>query len=457
MEREKTNIAIIDDKDHCITYEELGKRAEDLHNLISPRNIVLILCDYHIETVSFYYCMMKNHVVPILVDKHLDKGLLFSLVDKFKPSYIWVETTKKREIFEDFNTVAQAGEYSIAETLYPQVELPEELALLLSTSGSTGSPKLVRLSYSNLYSNSKMLIETFQLKKDDRAITTLPMNYCYGLSVIHMHWLVGGIVLITDHSLLSAEFWDFLQRHKATNFAGVPFTFDILNKMNFLSKDFPSLRFITEGGGKLDINNQRLFGENLLKKNIRFYICYGQTETTSAVTAVFPNKILEKPGSIGLPLKGMSMTIGGEESSGELLVSGDSVFMGYAMNQKECMRKENRNEKLHTGDLAYIDEEGYIFLKGRISRYIKILGRRISLDEVEGLLYEKFKEIEFACCGEEDLLIIYYNGFDLTQELKDFCRERLGIHKKTISIRNIECIPRNKSGKIIYSDLHNGL
>ncbi len=447
----KDRIAIEDKDQKRLTYSELDALSKAYLWKIPERAVVFILCDYHMDTVAFYYCMMNNHVVPLLLDRELDTQLLEDLIRVYHPQFLWIP--KSRGIFsERYVSVEESDEHVLLATEWPTYPLYEHLALLLTTSGSTGSQKLVRISYENLISWSNAMISALRLREDDKAITTLPMNYCYGLSVMLMHWMAGATVCVTALSVLNVGFWDFLAKSKATNFAGVPFTYKMLEKIHFLEKEYPSLRFLTQAGGKLSEEKQMLFGRELGSKGIEFYITYGQTEGVCLMTYVPCRHVTEKLGSIGIAVDGLSAYVEGEPL-GELMIEGGCVSLGYAGGWADLAKGDENKGILHTGDLAYMDEDGYIYLKGRKRRFIKLLGIRVSLDEVESILNKEFPDCEFACTGEDDCLKIYGAGDVAMDAVSDVCRRRLGMERKMLMVSMVDKLPRNSSGKLLYSEL----
>ncbi len=447
----KDRIAIENREGSCLTYSELENLSEVYLQKIPKRTVVFILCDYHIDTVAFYYCMMNNHVVPLLLDRELDARLLENLIWAYHPQFLWMP--KSRGILrEQYTLVEESDEHMLFATKGSAYPMYEQLALLLTTSGSTGSPKLVRISYENLVSCSKAMALAVGLKSDDKAITTLPMNYCYGLFIMMMHWMQGAAVCVTNLSVLSVDFWDFLVKSNVTNFAGVPFTYNMLEKTHFLEKNYPSLRFVIQGGGKLSEEKQMLFGKGLGKKGVEFYVAYGQTEGTCMMACIPCPYVTKKLGSIGVPVPGTNACIE-DDSIGELVFQGGSVSLGYADKWADLAKGDENKGILHTGDLAYMDEDGYIYLKGRIKRFIKLLGIRVSLDEVESILNKEFPSCEFACTGEDDRLKIYGAGDISIDAVSDLCRKRLGIERKMLVVSMMDRLPRNSSGKLIYSEL----
>ncbi|UFS98771.1 AMP-binding protein [Nocardia huaxiensis] len=262
-------------------------------------------------------------------------------------------------------------------------ELHPELALLLSTSGSTGSPKLVRLSYRNLLANAESIAEYLEIDDTERAATTLPFFYCYGLSVIHSHLLRGASLLLTGRSVLEPEFWDAFRCHRATSFAAVPYTFDLLERVGFEQMSLPNLRYITQAGGKLAPDRVRHHARLADNAGRRFYVMYGQTEATARMAYLPPHLAAEHPECIGIPVPGGSFTLEPVEEGGdELVYHGPNVMMGYAESPADLSLGPTRTA-LRTGDLACRTEDGLYRVIGRRSRFAKIFGLRIDLQRIE--------------------------------------------------------------------------
>lgn len=436
-----------------MTYGDLEKMSREYAGYISSRALVMILCDYDIDTVAFYYCQMVNHVVPILLSKNLEQDFLENLIKTYQPEFIWCLEGNDIQLSEYICEVRRCvGQHILLKTNYSGCEMNPELALLMTTSGTTGSAKLVRISYENLRSNMEDYVKAVDIQPDDRVITTLPMYYCYGLSNLHIHWLVGGSVYVTDYSMMNTAFWNFLERSEITNFAGVPYVYDILMQIGFFEKEYPSLRFLTQAGAKLVEDKQVYIAEQLLKKGILFYICYGQTEATTYISVLPYEYAGKKLGSVGRALQNIEVSV--TDLDGELVCRGKSVSLGYAYNRGDLMLLDHNEGILRTGDIAYIDDEGDIFLKGRIKRFVKVLGARVSLDELEQILARHFVGVEFACVGKDNQIQVCYCGEKkLELEISEFCIKKLKLKKNMLSYRNVRLLPRGDSGKILYKEL----
>ena len=450
-------IAIVDSNETQLTYGQLENMTVEYNRIIPTRSLVMILCDYQIDTVSFYYCQMNSHVVPILVDPKLEEELLCCLIETYEPEYIWC-SPKMVDVLLRFRKsyVYQTEQHIIIKTKYESFEFDPELALLMTTSGSTGSSKMVCMSYENLRVNMSDFVRRIELQMDDRAITTLPMFYCYGLSILHMHWLVGATIYITDDSLLNVRFWEFFEKSKITNFPGVPYVYDILLQIGFFDKNYPSLRFLTQAGAKLSEDKQIYIAKKLMEKNIRFYLVYGQTEATTYISVLDYRKALDKLGSVGTALSSLAVFIREpkKDGIGELVCKGKSVSQGYAEKKEDLLECKRNYEVLETGDLAYIDGDGDIFLKGRSKRFVKILGARISLDEMEQILNQHYSENEFVCVGIDNHVKICYMGNKLMErDVITFCVKKFNLKKSMLECKKVDSFLRTSTGKLQYQSL----
>jgi len=331
--------------------------------------------------------------------------------------------------------------------------------LLLTTSGSTGSPKLVRLTYGNIEANARSIAEYLAITDSDRPVTTLPMNYSFGLSIINSHFLVGATILLTNKTLMEKDFWSFLKREKATTMSGVPYTYEILKKLHIFKMDLPSIKYMTQAGGKLNPDLNREFAEWALATNKRFYVMYGQTEATARMSYLPYQFVLSKLGSMGIAIPGGVFSIiddnnnpvEGAEVIGELVYKGGNVSHGYAECGEDLIKEDENKGILITGDLAKRDSDNFYYIVGRKKRFIKLFGNRVNLDETERLLKNIISDC--ACTGEDDHMLVYISDISREQEVREYLALKTGINIRGFSIRHIDKIPKNSAGKTIYSNL----
>jgi len=333
-----------------------------------------------------------------------------------------------------------------------------DLAVLLTTSGSTGSPKLVRQSYKNIVSNANSIADYLEIKEDDRAITTLPMYYTFGLSIIQSHLLKGACIIVTELTFMDKKFWNLLKDEKATTFGGVPYTYEMLKKLRFSRMDLPSLRYLTQAGGKLSKELSKEFSEICEKKGIKFIVMYGQVEATARMSYLPHEFAIEKAGSIGIAIPGgefkliddNEVEIIEDSVPGELVYYGDNVTLGYAVDYHDLSKGDENNGVLHTGDIA-MKQDGFYYITGRKKRFLKIFGNRVNLEEVEGIL--KSSGYDCACGGIDDLLKIYITDESKLEEVRNFISAKMVLNPVAFKSIKIDKIPRNESGKVLYSKL----
>lgn len=455
------NHAMVDEFGNSITYAELNEQCEVLSNQINNRCLVFSLCSNAIGSVIGYVSFINNRIVPVLLNCHQDRELLKNLLDIYNPSFIWLPNEMTEE-FSNMETVHSSWGYSLLKTNYDkEYSLNDDLCLMLTTSGSTGSPKFVRQSYKNVRCNADSIAEYLELDETERAITTLPMNYTYGLSIINSHLLVGATLLVTDKGLMQKEFWTFFNEQGATSFGGVPYTYEMLDRLRFLRMQLPSLRYMTQAGGKLAPELHKKFAEYAEQNNKKFIVMYGQCEATARMGYLPAEKSLEKCGSMGIAIPGGKFhlidTSGNEinESfvTGELVYEGDNVTLGYAEKGEDLILGDERNGILQTGDMAQFDDDGYYYIVGRKKRFLKIYGNRVNLDEIDRLIKAQFDNLEVASTGVDDHMYIFVTDDKYAENVIKFVSEKTGLNPAAFKAVVIDDIPKNDAGKILYKEL----
>ncbi len=463
LERWNTNQVFIDDLGNSMTYQELEKYTSELGAIIGKRTLVFSFSSNTIGSVVGYVSFLKNKIVPLLLKADIEEELRNNLINIYQPSYLYIPADIKKE-FSNCNCVWENLEYCLLKTQYSEnVLLYKKLALLLTTSGSTGSPKLVKQSYDNIQSNAESIAQYLELDETERPITTLPMNYTYGLSIINSHLLVGATILFTEHTLVKREFWDFFKREKATSFGGVPYTYEILKKLRFFNMDLPSLKTMTQAGGKLSPELHKEFADYAQKNGKHFVVMYGQTEATARMGYLPWEKAIEKYGSMGIAIPGGKLWLKDIEGNkivqpnivGELVYEGRNVTLGYAVCKEDLIKEDERHGILETGDMAKMDNDGYFYIVGRKKRFLKVFGNRINLDETERMIKGAFKKLECACSGVDDKLYIFItdNMQEKKEEIKHFLTLKTKLNPSAFVVKVIEEIPKNEAGKTQYRRL----
>lgn len=438
LEKFKDNIAIFT-KDDKITYSELSKKVNQTEQVLkeNPYELVFVKCKNDVNSIVSYLAALRANCPILLLDDDIDEEHLKYFIKNYSPRFLLDNNITK---FDNDNICSN------------------DLAVLLSTSGSTGNPKLVRLSRINIQDNAKSIAKYLNINHNDRAITTLPFHYSYGLSVINSHLIKGASIILTNESIISKKWWELIKKYKATSFAGVPYTFDMLRKLKFENMDLPSLRYITQAGGKLKDDHGKYFTQLCQNKNIDFFIMYGQTEASPRMTYFKTNDFPNKINSIGKAIPGGKIQLIDEEGNiiknahieGELIYNGKNVMMGYANNKNDLKEGNNLKGVLHTGDIAFFDDKGFFFITGRKNRYTKIQGLRINLDDITQFLLKK--NINGVAIGN-DLQICIASTNNLDEKMKKNILKKYKLHHSVLRFMHIDEIPKNSSGKILYKEI----
>ena len=445
-----------------VTYSELEANADSIANKIklSNKGIVFLFTSNTYNCIAAYISILRSGNAVLLLDEKLNDEIRNNLISIYNPEFILTSTNALLENYSldfNFNTLL----FYKRNKFFTEKLLPE-LAVLLSTSGTTGSPKLVRLAYKNIQSNAESIVKCLHIDSNERPITTLPLNYSYGLSVVNSHLHKGATIVLTDKTVFFRDFWDLFNYQKCTSFAGVPYTYTMLKRISFDNIELPTLKTMTQAGGKLSEEFIRHFSTYALKKNVNFFVMYGQTEATARISYVPAETLREKIGSIGIPIPGGEIKIVNDgieittpTEIGEIVYRGENVMLGYAENRKDLSKGDELGGLLYTGDLGYKDNDGFFYVTGRMKRFIKIFGLRINLDDIQKMVENHFR-ISAACTGNDDLLRILVQTDDLTVEV-NVRNEILKVYKlnfTTVVVKATNEIPTNSSGKYDYNKIN---
>lgn len=440
-EFEATNDVAVRTVDDIFTYQQLEQEIDQINFHSVKKEFVLLLCQNTINIVASYLAALRADHAVMLMSADTNTELLEKIVEQYQPNWIVgdivFEGYRKEELFAVRESDADV-------TIHPN------LAILLSTSGTTGSQKFVRLSYDNVQSNAESIEKYLKLDSKERAVMNLPMSYSYGLSIMNSHLLVGASILLTDESVMSKSFWEFVREEKATSIAGVPFTYQMLQRIGFMKMELPHLKTLTQAGGRLSEKLVRAFGEYAIEHDKRFHVMYGQTEASPRISYIPPEHVLEKAGTIGIVIPGGELSI--VEGTGELIYKGANVMMGYAECLADLAKGDECGGLLYTGDTAEVDEDGYFTITGRLKRFIKLFGLRINLDDVEKKLEDQF-HVRLACTGNDEKLIVVVETTEHVEAMKTSIEEWYKLHKSAFRIVVIEMIPRFANGKTDYRTL----
>lgn len=439
--------------------EELRGRVGELAARLGelPPGVLFARTDIDVASVLRYLGAFAAGRAVALLDPSLDDGLLSSLITKFRPAAV-LGGAPGSALPAGYR-VGDLGGAAWLRTDPHGVAPHPELAVLLATSGSTGSPKLVRLSRSAVLANARSIAEALRLDADEVAPTSLPLHYSYGLSVLNSHLVTGATVLVERSGVLGRPFWRAVEEHKATSLAGVPYHYEMLRRLRFDPAKYPSLRTLTQAGGKLRTERVSEFAGKMRAVDGRMYVMYGQTEATARMAILPAERLADKLGSAGRAIPGGEFRIRTDdgvetadpEVSGEVIYRGPNVMMGYAETEAELAARDQRDGVLATGDLGYLDGDGFLFITGRLKRIGKVFGTRVNLDDIENLLRGQAA----AVVPGDDKVVVHLEGAD-----SDTCRatakslaERLHLHVSGFDVRRIDALPLLASGKINYRAL----
>ena len=422
--------------DRVLTYAELDQRVQAGSDLLGiSRRLVLLRVDNSIQAVVNYLAALRGGHPVVLAPADNDQAVS-RLIAAFDPDVVLGAGTSEPESRRE----------ATIHDLHP------DLAVLLATSGSTGSPKLVRLSHRNIESNASAISDYLRLTPADRAITSLPLHYSYGLSVLNSHLSAGASVVLTDFSVVDGCFWNLFRSTGATSFAGVPHTFDLLDRVGFESLPLPTLRYVTQAGGRMAPGTVRRYAEHGARSGWELYVMYGQTEATARMAYLPPHLATTHPETIGVPIPGGSLTVDSPDARGvgELVYRGDNVMLGYAEGPADLALAETVSE-LRTGDLGRVTESGMYEVVGRKSRFVKVFGLRIDLDSVERQLADC--GFNAACTGDDTGLMIAVEApGDATRASEILIRD-LGLPRSHIHVHRTDRLPRLSGGKADYATL----
>lgn len=429
-----TAVAVVDVDGTPCTYAELSHRADEAAaRLGTRRRLVLVEAARDLDTIAWYLGALRGGHVVLLTAPDGDRS--DGLVDVYDPDAVVGRVAERTCLVE-----RRPGS---AHQLHP------ELALLLSTSGSTGSPKLVRLSHANLDANARAIAASLQLRADDRAVTSLPLQYCYGLSVLHSHLAVGASVACTSASVVDPCFWGAVDRHGVTNLAGVPHTFDLLERSGFPHRRHPSLRLLTQAGGRMAPDAVRRWAELGRVAGFDLVVMYGQTEATARMAYLPAALAATCPDAVGVPVPGGSFRLeavdGAAPDEGELVYSGPNVMLGYAASPDDLGAGATLDE-LRTGDLARIDDDGLVRIVGRRRPFVKLFGLRIDLGRVEAVLDEHGITAEVDG-DDEGITVALAAGAD-APAARRLVVEHTALPFGAVAAAVVEALPRLPNGKV---------
>lgn len=449
-----------------LTLGDLNTAAERLSQAIGGHRLVFLLCRNTPGTLLGYLSCLKTGAVPLLLDANISAPQLAGLAEVYRPAFYYVPNDlppETRGVLKDAEARMELEDSVLLGTAHNMgPELHPDLALLLTTSGSTGSPKLVRLTGRNLDANTKSIVEYLGITEEERPVTNLAMSYSYGMSIVNTHLYAGAPLVLTRRGVLERSFWDLVAREGVTSLAGVPYTYQMFRRAGLMEMDLPRLRTLTQAGGKLPEAVHMTFARWAEDTGRRFFVMYGQTEAGPRMGYLPAQRAVEKCGSMGVPVPGGEIRLldeSGEEAAsgevGEIVYRGENVSMGYAQRPEDLVLGDEWHGELHTGDMARQDEDGFYYIVGRKKRFVKLFGNRVNLDEAERLLMTRFPDLGVACVGRDDCLTVFLDSAapEAARGAVESLSQALRFPARAFQARYIQTIPKNEAGKTQYTVL----
>jgi acyl-CoA synthetase (AMP-forming)/AMP-acid ligase II len=462
--------AVYDDcSNSWLTREELRTASLDVARSIASehRRLVFLLCGVNSETiVSLLAAAAAGHVTA-LIDPALPEHLMTGLLESYQPELILGARGSFEKLRDSASSKATVGsmrsrggdlEWIARETDSSFPPIDPVLQLLLSTSGTTGSQKYVRLSRNAVVANARQIAEALAIDERSAGIAHLPLHYSYGLSVVTSHLVAGGRLCLINDSITSQSFWSKIQDVGGSHFPGVPFHYVALARLGAnLVPD--SVKTFTQAGGALDLRVQTKIRDWATQRGGQFFVMYGQTEASPRMATLQHADHVRKAGSVGVALAGGRFSIVDDHGAplpadavGTVVYEGPNVMSGYAMSRADLHKGDEMNGRLETGDLGRLDAEGFLYLTGRTKRFAKIAGYRLGLDVIEK---ELFAVCPVACLDLGEKIAVAHEQ-ESEAALKARVRELADTYKvpsSSFALRKIAQIPRAASGKIDYARL----
>jgi acyl-CoA synthetase (AMP-forming)/AMP-acid ligase II len=426
---------------------------------------LLVSCAQSFASTLAYLGAMYAGIVPVPVEESLLSTYGDQLIAKSRARAVWTNKVETGNSVNKTNVLHLVGSFEPQThgSLEPSRCAESDLAALMSTSGSTGTPRLVMVSHGNLRSNTEAIIRSQRLPRGETAMLVMPISYCFGASVMHTHLFVGGSVVFDSRFMFPDKVLHALNTYNCATFAGVPFVYDVLlRRSNLKSIPIPGLHRFLQAGGALAPESVREWCR--IVPTAEFFLMYGQTEATARISCASVARLSDKLGSAGLLLDNLEVRIAHEGGRalpkgqiGEIQVRGPSVCCGY-FEDPEGTDQKFRGGWLKTGDLACCDDDGYLWIKGRTEEFVKIRGRRVSIAEVESRIGTISGVTDCAAIGVKHpdqgeslaLLVVAEDSEDL---LTERIRQVFPPHWTGAVLKYVNELPRTANGKISRSRL----
>ncbi|WP_175773305.1 AMP-binding protein [Paraburkholderia phenazinium] len=429
----------------------------ELHAI--PAGLLLMPAAWTISNVCRYLAALRQGRPIALLDPQIESDTLVELMARFEPAALWQPGLERPAPAGYRNAGSGWLRQTQAAPVHP------DLTLLLTTSGSTGAARMVRLSRVAVLANADAIVQALHITSADIAPTSLPFHLGYGLSVLNSHLAAGATLVVTAHPVIGPDFWAAVDTYRATSFAAVSHTYELLTRLRWTPLAHPSLRTLTQSGSRMRAELITRLARDIGLAGGRLHLMYGQTEATARMAVLPAQRVFEKPGSVGLAVPGGRLSVrldSGDETCqhdvyGEVIYRGPSVMMGYADSAADLARGDDQRGELHTGDIGHFDQDGYLYLEGRLKRMAKLFGLRINLDAVERLASEAGAQGSSAAVSlNDEAIVLWCEGGAEAGQLDSIARrvaQQLHINHRGVLARSIDKLPLLRNGKIDYRSL----
>jgi acyl-CoA synthetase (AMP-forming)/AMP-acid ligase II len=411
------------------------------------RDLVFNLCGGRdFGSVHGYLSGVRAGHAVAMLDGRVPADLTKALIDRYRPAFV-MRSPNGRTL--EVEKGPGAGE-----------PVADDLLILLSTSGTTGSPKLARLSVGNIETHTASIVDYLDIDERERTMQSLPIHFSYGLSVLNTHLATGAPVILPDDSIIRPEFWEHAARWGATSFAGVPYSYAILERAKLLRTSMPeTMHTLTQSGGRLAPESIVRLHELMSERDGRLFVMYGQTESTARMSYVPPDALPEKAHCVGVPIPGGSFSIkaGDEETTepeveGEVVYRGPNTMLGYAEQREDLELGDMLEGVLHTGDIGIIDSDGFLRLTGRTKRIAKVYGLRVSLDEVEAAANPY--GLVAAVDGGDQIVLWRLSGARISaDDMRRELAQRFNLKSQAFAVHDVDEFPLTGRDKVDYKAL----
>jgi long-chain acyl-CoA synthetase len=443
--------ALVDIKGKKIPYRSFLNNAKKLNKIFEKEKFLVFLeADHNPEFYFLYTYFIEKKKTLLIFEKDLDFKKFKNLKKKYQPAYI----IRLKSVKNCNNNILLKSYFLYKNKKGKRYPIHSDLAILLPTSGTTGSPKYNRCSYKNLLFNTQSIIKYLKLKKSHTTISSLPISYVYGLSVYTTHLFAGGTIVLTNMSIVNKEFWKKFNKFSCNNLNLVPTMYEIITKLKIYRLLNNKLQFYTSAGDKMSEYLLDFIRKNF-PKNSKLFRMYGQSEATSRICYIPPRHSKQKNSNcIGQSIPGGKIILKKIRNNKfkKIFYYGPNVTMGYSSSCEDLVKKDQNNGLLDTKDIGYKGEDGYFYIVGRDSRFVKINALRFNLDEIEDILNKKFKS-KFYITPDNNKIYVTMTNRISKNKINNFFIKNLKLNIKNFTLKKVNQIPLNSNGKVNYKIL----